>query len=461
MQTMKKIIIPRKDHEVYFISAPADLKRKFIRLFVYEQLQKLHPAFSDASIFDWQHFVFNNSQWIMATVMDRETFEEYRILHRGAAFFTNTAIAAHKKDFTSGGINTIDDEQIGFDTETNRPVSLPLEIEKGNCAPSQEDALKTIPPWFGLFTESEQRRGITTLSAGILTIMLLSLVFALSAKGTKEPVRFDPPVDPPAKTTYLPSAIEILEKFSLDIVEAGGKMMHWKYDDEADSLIEIQTQGMDIIKTYEICRRYEYLSLQEIQNVKYQEGTPLVTIQLNQAGQGYTLLNAGAFPSQKSTIPLIDGISNLLRQQKVSISTETLPTNHNGKNYYSVAYTAKDRNLISSLEIIAASCNEHLLSIKRLDISIINGNALFSVNVSLSQSGETNRTLYSLGDEKSKIPIAFGYKEEAPSIVSADIKPVETKPINSLVGSIKDSSGQMVFYHDAITKKIVVGGSHD
>jgi hypothetical protein len=218
---------------------------------------------------------------------------------------------------------------------------------------------------------------------------------------------------------------------------------------------------MDIIKTYEICRRYEYLSLQEIQNVKYQEEKPLVTIQLNQAGQGYTLLNTAAFPSQKSTIHLIDGISNLLRQQKVSISAETLPTNSNGKNFYSIAYTAKDRNLISSLEIIAASRNEHLLSIKRLDVSIMNGNALFSVNVSLSQSGETNRVFYNLGNEKNKIPIAFGYREEAPNIAASDIKPVETKPKNSLVGSIKDSSGQMVFYHDAITKKIVIGGNHD
>jgi hypothetical protein len=446
---------------VYFVSAPADLKRKFVSQFVYEQLKKLHPAFSEASVFDWQYLVFNNSQWIMVTVMDRETIEEYRILHRGAAFFTNTAIAVHKKDFTNNGINTIDDERIGFDVENNKPVSLPLESEKRNETPSQEAALKAIPPWYGLFTESEQHRGITTLSVSILAMMLLSLVFVLAAKGTKEPVHFDPPVEPIAEISYLPSAIEILEKFSRDIVETGGTMAHWKYNEDADSIMEIQTQGMDLTKIYEICNRYEFLSLREIQEVKYQGGEPVVTIQLNQAGKGYSLLNANAFSSQDSTIHLIDGISNLLRQQKVSISTEILPTDHNGKDSYSIAYTAKDRSLISSLGIIAASCNEYLLSIKRLEISIASGNNLFSVNVALSQSGETNRALYSLGNEKDKIPAAFGYKEEPPGIVLTEKKVLEAKPKNSLVGSIKDSSGQMVFYHDAITKKIVVGGNYD
>jgi len=468
---MKKIIIPRKDHEVYFISAPNDLKRKFIREFVHEQLQKLHPAFSEASVFDCQYHVFNNSQWIMATVMDKETLEEYRILHKRAAFFTNTAIAVRKKDFANGGINTIDDEQIGFDSENNKPVSLPLETEKNSGIPEQEAALKSVPPWYGLFTENEQRRGITTLSIGILAIMFLSLFFALAAKSNREPINLDIPVEPSTEIKYFPSAIEMLENFSCDVVEAGGIMTHWKYTGDIDPFntepfIEIQTRGMELIKIYEICSRYDFLSLQDVQDVKYNEGKPFVTIQLNQAEKGYMLHNANAFSSQSSIIQLIDGISNLLRQQKVSISSEILPANHNGKNSYTITYTSKDKNLISSLDIIDASCNEYLLSIKSLDVSIANDGSLFTVNVSLSQSDEANNALYSLNTGKSKIPIAFGYREEFTKIVppdkkTTDEKTIEAKPGKSLVGSIKDGSGQMVFYHDASTKKIVVGGSYD
>jgi hypothetical protein len=260
---------------------------------------------------------------------------------------------------------------------------------------------------------------------------------------------------------YLPSAIKILENFSCDIAEAGCRMIYWKYDEDSDPIIEIQIQGMDLVKIYEICNRYDFLSLQDIQDVKYNEGKPFVTIQLKQAEKGYTLPNANAFSSQSSIIQLIDGISNLLQRQKVSISSEILPADHNGKNYYAITYTAKDRNLISSLEIIAASCNEYLLSIKSLDVLIANDGSLFTVNVSLSQSDEANYALHSLGNEKGKIPIAFGYREEVIKIVSPDKKTIEEKPKNSLVGSIKDASGQMVFYHDASTKKIVVGGSYD
>ncbi len=393
--------------------------------------------------------------------MERETFEEYRILNRRTAFFTNTAIAVRNKNFTGNGINIIDDEQIGFDLENNKPVSFQLEIEKRNGIFGQEASLSSIPPWYGLFTANEQQRGVRRLSMSILAMVFLSLVFALAAKSTKVPIPLDLPVKPIAEIRYLPSAIEILEKFSCDIVEAGCRMTHWKYDEDNDPLIEIQIQGMDLIKIYEICNRYEFLSLMDIQDIKYNEGNPFVTIHLNKAEKGYTLFNANAFLPQSSTIRLIDGISNLLRQQKVSISSEILPTDHNGKNSYTIAYTAKDRSLISSLEIIASSCNEYLLSVKRLDVSISNDNSLFMASVSLSQSGEANNALHGLENEKTKIPIAFGYKEEVINIAVPDKKVIEAKPENSLVGSIRDASGQIVFYHDANTNKIFIRENHD
>jgi hypothetical protein len=392
--------------------------------------------------------------------MDRETIEEYRILHKGAAFFTNTAIAVHKKDFTSSGINTIDDEQIGFDAANNKPVSFPLEIEKKNSIPEQEAALKSIPPWYGLFTENEQRRSVTTLSIGILAIMFLSFFFVLAAKGTKDTIRPDMPVEPIVEIKYIPSAIEMLESFSRDIVKSEGRMTHWMYNEDEESIIEMQIQKMDLIKIYDICNNYEFLSLQDIQDIKYKDGEPVVTVRLAQK-RGYITAKNGTFLPQNSAIQMINQISNSLQNQKVSISSEILPSDYNGKNFYTIAYTAKDLNLISSLEIIAAFCNEHLLNIKKMDVSIAGGNDLFTVNVSLSQSIGSNQVSHVLGNEKRKIPIAFGYREEAPRIVPPEKKVVEVKPENPRVGSIKDASGQMVFYHDTNTKKIFITESYD
>jgi hypothetical protein len=464
---MKKIIIPRKDHEVYFISAPTDIKRKSIRPFIYEQLQKLHPTFSDATVFDWQHLAINNLQWFMVTVMDRETLEEYRILYKGAAFFTNTAIAIHKKSFIGGGINVIDDELIGFDMENNRPVSFPPEhpaeraSADNNPSPAQQDALRYIPVWHGVFTKNRQRQGLKTLGISIPAIIFLSLIFILAAKGTKNTIHLDLPAEQSEETKYLPSAIEILEKFSCDIVEAGGRMAYWKYNEDSDQIIEIQIQGIDLLRIYNICNRYEFLSLLDMHDVKYKEGDPVVTIQFDHGGKGYTFAKNGVFPSQESAIQLINQISESLQKEKVSISSEILPSDHNRKSCYTIAYTAKDVNLISSLEIIAAFCNEYSLNISKMDVSIANGNNSFTVNVSLSQSGESFHALHSLGDEKTKIPVAFGYKEEIPNIAPPVIKAIEAKPENSLLGSIRDTSRQLVFYHDANTNKIFIRGSYE
>jgi hypothetical protein len=464
---MKKIIIPRKDHETYFISAPVDIKRKFIRPFIYEQLQKLHPTFSDASVFDWQHLAINSSQWFMVTVMDRETLEEYRILHKGAVFFTNTVIAVHKKGFISGGINVIDDELIGFDIDNNRPVSFPPEHSAGrtssgnNSPPAQQDALRFIPIWHGVFTDNRQRQGLKTLGISIPAIILLSLVFILAAKGTKNTIHIDPPFELLEENKYLPSAIEMLEKFSCDIVESGGRMAYWKYNEDSDHIIEMQVQGIDLLKIYNMCNRYEFLSLLDLHDIKYKEGEPVVTIQFDYGRKGYTFVKNGIFPSQESAIQLINQISDSLQKEKILISSEILPSDHNRKSFYTIAYTAKDMNLISSLEIIAAFCNEYLLNITKMDVSIANGNNSFTVNVTLSQSGESHFILHSLGNEKIKIPVAFGYKEEPPKIAPPEKKVIEVKPDNSLVGSIRDTSGQIFFYHDADTNKIFIKGSYE
>jgi len=464
---MKKIIIPRKDHEVYFISAPTEIKRKAIRPFIYEQLQKLHPTFSDATVFDCQHLAINNLQWFMVTVMDSETLEEYRILHKGAVFFTNTAIAIHKKSFISGGIVIIDDEMIGFDIENNKPVSFPPEhsLERASSDnsshPAQQDALRHIPVWHGIFTENRQRQGIKTLGISISAIILLSLFFILAAKSTKNTISPDLTVEHPAEIKYLPSAIEILEKFSCDIVEAGGRMAYWKYNEDSEHIIEVQIQKIDLLKIYNICNRYEFLSLLDMHDIKYKEGEPVVTIQFDHGRKEYTFAKNGVFASQESTIQLINQISDSLQKEKVSINSEILPSDHNRKSFYTISYTAKDLNLISSLEIIAAFCNEYSLNITKMDVSIANGNNFFTVNISLSQSGESHNILHSLGNEKTKIPVAFGYKEEIPIIAPPDKKPIEVKPENSLVGSIKDASGQIVFYHDATTNKIFIRGSYE
>ena len=470
---MKKIIIPRKEHEVYFIPVPGGLKTKLIRSFAVEQLERLHPAFSGATVFDLERFAFGKSRWVMATVMEEEIFAEYKILHKGAAFFTNTSIAAHKKDFINNGIGIVDDEQIGFDAEKGEPVSFPLEQENSRYRGCRENQgyqdgaqffkakLKTIPSWHGVFLNRKPRRRIAAMTVCAVLSVLASSVFILAAKGSGEvrlPVERTAPDKEPDEIKIFPAAIEMLAKISADIVNSGGKMIRLRYNEDSDPFMEIQTRGMDVLTIHDICNQYEHAFLQDIQDVSYDEGEPFVTINLNAARSGYTIIKAGAFSLQSSTLPMIADLSDFLRKQEITIISEALPTSDNGNIFYTITYTAKDWNLIRSLEIITETCDKYLLRVKKMDVSISSDCNKFTVVCSLSCCDLPDRTFTALGSDKDKIPLAFGFRDLPPPAFPQPAKMPETESKPRIVGSIRDNNGNMLFYRDTDTGKIIVKG---
>jgi hypothetical protein len=451
---MKKIIIPRKDHEVYFIAVAEKLKNKQIRPFVIAQIDKLHPRFSENSILDLQMIAFDGSHWVMVTVMETEILEEYRILNKNAVSYTNTSIVIHGNEFLKGGIKVIDDEHIGFDTEKNEPVSVPLEIAKKDESPVLKAELKGIPQKYGVFAKKMPRYYAPVMTTISILLISLSSIFILAAKSANEIVTINTNNEAVIETKYLPSAIEILAKISCDVVNAGGNMTRWRFNEEVEPLMEIQMRGIDVLTLHKICNQYEFACLQDIQDVKYNEKEPNVTISLNTAGGSYTILKAGAFSPQNATLPMIADLSGFLRQQNIQILSETLPTSNNGNIFYTITYTAKDWNLIRSMEIIHETCDKYLLRIKKMDVSIGSNNNNFTVICSLSHCNNLNNDYKKLEDEIKIIPQAFGYREEIPKIAHQFevIPEEEIKP--AIVGSIRDGNGKLIFYRD-ITGKII------
>jgi hypothetical protein len=61
----KRILIPRKDHEIYFIPLPEGIKRKNTSQFIADKLHELHPGFSSSSVFDMQKIVLNQ-HWVVS-----------------------------------------------------------------------------------------------------------------------------------------------------------------------------------------------------------------------------------------------------------------------------------------------------------------------------------------------------------------------------------------------------------
>ena len=481
---MKKIRIPRRDHEVYFIPVPETLKSKRTGPFIFGQMEKLHPGFSGENALDIKRLVFNKTRWVMATVMEAETLEEYRILNKGCAFFTNTSIAVYKKDFAACGVKTVGDELIGFDSDY--PVSIPLESgppDSGKTGNAEDlaKAVKTAPARCRVFTGRIPALRVTAMIACAVLLSLIPLFFFPAAKEAKEPaiVSFDiAKATPSPESKYTPAAMEILADFSEDLFLAGGVMTRWQYSEGSGPFVVIETRGIDILSLRNIFNQYRYVVLEDMHDVRYIDGEPYLTVFLSVLRKGYALPPAGTFFSQSFSLPIFSDLMGEFKHREISVVSETLPSTENDNAIYTVTYTAKDSALISSLEIITGICDKYPVRVKAMDVSIAGEGNYFAVLCSLSQSDAPRNTAYGLGDEKERIhlaiiPTAFGYKEAPPLLpppmevtvqlqepiapqIPLEPQAREITPEVSVLGTIRDDRGQILFYREAGDNKIII-----
>jgi hypothetical protein len=209
------------------------------------------------------------------------------------------------------------------------------------------------------------------------------------------------------------------------------------------------------MRAYDIFKSLEYVDLEDLQDVKYIDEEPHITMCMNALRPKYHMLNAMAFPNRSVTVPILTQLGDMLQKEGITIVSEVLPVPDSNNFFYTITYHGKDKNFIRSLEIIADTCNQYLLAVKNLDVSINGDNNRFTVVCTLSYC-DTAVPAIVLGNDKDKIPAAFGYKEQRPRIVS---KPIETpKPALPIVGSIKDWNGHTIFYRSTGKGKIQVRG---
>lgn len=453
---MKKILIPRSDHEVYFILAPEDQKTKITHQFIADQLEKLHPNFTTLSVFDWEQHIFNNTRWIMATVMNGETLAEYKILHKGCKLFTNTSIAVHKKNFVSCGVNTIGDELIGFDTEKNMPISIPLDSNSNELPFASQSNLKGIPARHGVFSKKISLWQYVALIIGIAVILLLPAILIFFPRNITEqlPIIKDE-VSQDFEHNFFPEAIEILARFSYDIVNAGGQITRWQYNEDATPFLTVQMQGVDILTLHKIFNQHGFAYLIDIQNVTHIDGEPHTTINLNAMRTDYIIIPSIAFPVQNYFLTQFLNLTNELRKYNITIVSEILPTNNSF--YYTITYTAQDWNLVRSMEIISEFSRQNFFRVKRIDIAISSSMNSFTVVCVLAQVNEPEKYFSSLGGRKNMIPIAFGYRRSPPPrpVIAAIPEPEAPPPT---FGSIRHGSRQIFFYRDANDGRIRIRG---
>jgi hypothetical protein len=464
---MKKLIIPRKDHEVYFLLKPETVKNnKQLQLYVTDKMEKMHPAFSVKSKTDIKQIGMDNTldssvQWLIITVMEEDILTEYRLLNNHSIFFLYFSIMVNKKDFIHNGMHTIDDEIIGFDSEKKEPVSIPLETKENNEEQKLMDELENIPMRHAVF-----RKKLPVWIMPAAGICFLAIIMLLTAsfnnnsgnnanKATKD-ISYQSQTLNKTETSKLketiPSPIEILSSMSADVVDLEGTILQWQCNTDIDPFMIIQLQGIDVLNVYHLFSQYKYTQLQDIQEIRYGDNEPYITIFLNADKSEYASLPIMAFPAHDVTFPVITELSGILKDNDIFIMSETLPAAANGYLAYSINFSATDLNLISSLEIITAICNNYKLQVKNLDINI--SNKRFHVNCTLSYCNDENFPNIALGNDKYYIPLAFGYSWENPAVEYSTLDVIEyEKPI---IGSIMDDSGKRTFFRDTADGKIQV-----
>jgi len=443
-----KKIIPRKDHEVYFIPIPKDFKTYETQQFVFDALSELHPGFSATTRIDIQTIIFNETRWFMVTVMENETLAEYQIMWRKAVLYTNTSILAHTKGFIHNAPRIIDDELIGFDAEKNKPVSVPTDTLDTSAGQDFSENLKHIPSRYGVFVKRTPVWFIAAILALIVmsvSIPLINYLYNRKAVQSKDTVAQND--EQATEIIYMPAAITILTKVSEYFVQVNGEIQQWQYNENIDPCIILQCKGISVLTAHTIFDQLEYMDLQDIQDVRYIDGIPLLTIAANVKRNKYILPISNKFPMQSTILSISAELTKSLQKQNVTIISETLPSSGNNYSLYTMTYTAGDRDLIRSMEIIEQLCENYTLRVRSLNIAISSDKSIFTVTCAFSSDKKQDSLVSLPSEEKDKIPIAFGYKPIMPSVVT--VKTQQKSGNTPVIGTIKDLSGETTYFYNS------------
>ncbi|MCL2243642.1 MAG: hypothetical protein FWC03_04150 [Treponema sp.] len=459
-----KRIISRKDHEIYFIPRPEDLKPHNTKRHVFDTLSELHPVFSSKCQVDIKSFLFNKKRWFMASVISADVLSDYKLMYRGASFFTNTSILAHEKDFIKSNPVKVDDELIGFDSEKNIPVSIPLENTVLNNEQSLSCKLSNIPSRCSVFRESKTKWFNAAIIACLAVLVMFIFASAYLNTGIAKPVDIITKYfeEKSEEIIYFPSAVSILAGISEIILSENGVIENWQLNENAFQYITIQCSNVSASAAYKLFSELDYLVLQDIQNVNYIDGKPQLTVILNKK-QDYFSLPVSLVITNNKFIDEFAELTSLLKNLNIEIFSEILPSVINNSLYYSISFSANEKNIVSSMEVLDDFCEKYSFNIKRLDVSAETDKKTFPVTCTLSSVDLQNGRFKILDSKNEFIPLAFGYKpveakrkifiteekrknpEEEYEIIS---EPVETINMIKIIGSITDADGMKIYFHD-------------
>ncbi|GHU16125.1 hypothetical protein FACS1894163_04890 [Spirochaetia bacterium] len=451
-----KILIPRRDHEVYFIPFKKELKKKECHSYIQEKLCHMHPGFSESSVFDIQKIVLDKEPWFMVTVMVQEVFTEYRITNPRSLFFTSTALLARQKNFTGIEPYNLSDEQIGYNKEKREPFSLPL--TGGTEKNARDNAmilslLKKAPGGCSVFN---RKRARMPLLAALCALAVISASTFLFLSGIKEPapeiVRESPPVETIQKET-MPGPFEMFANIAYLLYQNKGVILQWQYDRQQNPAFVINVEGIEPNNLPAIFSPLRYVDFNSISDIKYSGNTPQYTLNLSVNTSAFIIPSYMSMAGQESIFPVLGSFHSELGAYHVRFLTEVLPAEQNGFDSCGISISCPSNEFVPVLELIETILSKHRMGLNRMSLALNKNDNVFSFSWSFSPySRDYQYEKEFLSGKYNELLAAFGHKPKPPEQQNTDVSGL-TK-----IGLIKDEDGlYMAYYRDKAGKIISRG----
>jgi hypothetical protein len=444
---MKNILIPRKDHEIYFIQANDNIKRKDLRAFISNCLRELHPGFSPSAAFDFEKITFKDKIWYVVTVLQQETLMEYRLLHRGASFFTATGLLVHARGFIEGSIYHLTDETIGYDLKQEMPVSVPG-IDSGytHTEPlplEYIDKLLEHANRFQSIFRKKQPFIFFLLPAVLFLTALVSVPFFYSRSVDSLPQNLIvKPEEEPKQLQPLPTAFELLARIA-SVVQAGdGIIQQVQYDESQPILLSLYLSDIEPSLFFERVAVLSYIKPSGVSDIRYIDNTPQYVAYVALETSEYRVSYSSPLFEQERLFAILSELRNRLRDYNVQFVSETLPQAENPWGAVALSISAYD--FIQAIEIIEKELDVNRLCIRRMAVSFVPDNSMFLLTFSFSPYQENVLSLPLLSDNKTAILPAFGYMP-AP-VVQKPAARIDNS-IYTKIGVIHDEDGKVTTYY--------------
>jgi hypothetical protein len=326
----KRVLIPRKDHEIYIIpvNGKAPPRGKALARLVRDTLRVSHPGYSDTTEYDVKRVAIKSKRYLVITVIEKSTLTEYRLLNQHCPFYTATSLILARGEGYVSGPFVAADETIGL-TGTDEPYSFPA--DNPGIAKSAEDErvirlMKNAGKHSRVFRKPNPFR-LYLIPAVLIIFVIFSFVYY---HGNNKPVPSSPPVGTAPGMPVLPSVIDILADISDKIVNNRATLLHWHYDENADPVIRVSVEGTDAESLLEAINGIPYTVLYNISDIHYVSRKANYELALSLNKEDYAVPLQYIIDNQRLSRALIPALRSGIMEEGGTVQSEILPVQANG-----------------------------------------------------------------------------------------------------------------------------------